>query len=102
MERNENNLGYTLAKKRIKVIKGFYIHLTTFVFVIGFILLLNTQNKSLSELFEQTDYYVKLNFLLWGIFLFIHWALVFGSALLFGREWEKRKLQELMEKEKNV
>ena len=40
--------------------------------------------------------------LFWGIGLFFHWFGVFGTKFLgFGKDWEERKIKELMEKEKN-
>lgn len=101
MEREfKEDLNHKLARERLKAIKGFYLHLTTFVFVVSFILLLNTQHISIIELFEKADIYVIMNFALWGIGVFVHWVIVFGAALVFGTDWEHRKMRELMEKEK--
>jgi len=36
----------------------------------------------------------------WGIGLAAHGFSVFGRDLFFGKNWEERKIQELMEKEK--
>ena len=39
--------------------------------------------------------------LFWGIGLLAHGTSVFGSNLIFGKEWEERKIQEFMNKDKN-
>jgi hypothetical protein len=35
----------------------------------------------------------------WGIGLMSHWWGVFGSRIFFSRDWEERKIRELLEKE---
>jgi hypothetical protein len=37
----------------------------------------------------------------WGIGLLGHWFSVFGRDIFFGKNWEEKKIQELMEKDKN-
>ena len=91
---------YSLARNRVKAVKAFYLHLAAFVFVNGFILLLNLPHRSVTEILLKKEDYAMSNFVLWGIVLFIHWASVFGVQLIFGKKWEEQKLQELMKKEK--
>ena len=98
--RETGNFRYSFARNRVKAIKGFYIHLAAFVFVNGFILLLNYRHSSFYEIFLVKEDYAMSNFVLWGIVLFVHWASVFGVQLIFGKKWEEQKLQELMKKEK--
>ena len=87
---------YFAAQKRVKSIKGFYIHFTVYVFVnivLSIQIYLNTQN----------DFWRWVSFspaLFWGIGILAHGTSVFGSNLLFGKNWEDRKIQELMEKDK--
>jgi 2TM domain len=38
----------------------------------------------------------------WGIGLVVHGLSVFGSNLFFGRGWEEKKIQELMDKDKKT
>ena len=96
--KEQNDYRYESARKRIKAIKNFYIHLAAFVFVNGFILILNTRHQGIVEYIMEED--TLRNLVLWGSLLFIHWAVVFGATLLLGKDWERRKLQALMEKEK--
>lgn len=99
MERNyhEEEL-YKVAKKRIKEIKGFYIHLMAYIFVNGFLLFINKKISinNFSNI-ELQDFSLMF---FWGIGLFAHWIGVFGTKLFLGKEWEEKKIKELMEKEK--
>src|SRR5690606_17209817 len=96
MKREQQDLRYTIARKRVKTIKTFYIHLAAFIFVNGFILMVNTPHSSVSEIFFEGNKYILSNFVLWAIVLLIHWASVFGADLVLSKKWEERKLQELM------
>jgi 2TM domain len=95
---NNPEAKYELAVKRVKRIKGFYIHALVYVLVNGFILI-STFNKSFGD--ENFWQWQNLNTLLfWGIGLAAHGFSVFGTNLLFGKDWEEKKIQELMRKEK--
>jgi len=87
---------YFAAKRRVKSIKGFYVHFTVYVLV-------NTFLCIQIYLTNKNDFWRWESFstaLFWGIGLLAHGAGVFGSNLLFGKNWEDRKIKELMEKDK--
>jgi cell division protein FtsW (lipid II flippase) len=87
---------YFAAQKRVKSIKGFYIHLTVYVFVnifLSFQIYLSSKNE-----FWRWESFSPALF--WGIGLLAHGTSVFGSNLLFGKNWEERKIKELMGKDK--
>lgn len=80
---------YYRAKKRVEDIKGFYGNLLSYCLVIPALILVN--------------YYTYWQFkwfwfpmLGWGMGLVFHAFGVFG----YGKSWEERKIQELLEKEK--
>jgi len=99
MERNyKNNISYQAAQKRVKDIKGFYIHLVVYLFVNAAIFVVSTQGEGFINSLSHLSNYSTLFF--WGIGLFAHWASVFGPSFLFGKEWEERKIKELMDKDK--
>ena len=99
MERNyKNNISYQAAQKRVKDIKGFYIHLVVYLFVNAAIFVVSTQGEDFINSLSHLSNYSTLFF--WGIGLFAHWASVFGPSFLFGKEWEERKIKELMDKDK--
>jgi hypothetical protein len=87
---------YFAAQKRVKSIKGFYVHLTVYVFVnifLSFQIYLSSKNE-----FWRWESFSPALF--WGIGLLAHGTSVFGTNLLFGKNWEERKIKELMEKDK--
>lgn len=91
---------YELAYKRVKRIKGFYVHALVYVLVNSF-LILSTYMKSstATEVFFSWKTFSVAFF--WGIGLVAHGLSVFGRDLFFGQEWEDKKIQELMDKEKS-
>ena len=104
MERNfKQEQSYIRAKKRVKDIKGFYVHLSVYIiiniFISGVIIYgLMTSGDSFSEAFSNFGVYSTWVF--WGIGMFFHWLGVFGfKSIGFGRDWEERKIREMMEKD---
>lgn len=99
--RQEQN--YIKAKKRVKDIKGFYVHLTVYIiiniFISGVIIYgLMVSGDSFTEAFSNFGVYST--WLFWGIGMFFHWLGVFGfKSIGFGRDWEERKIKEMMEKD---
>ena len=91
---------YNLAYKRVKRIKGFYIHALIYLLVNAsgiFVrtngeLFLNPRNFWSWETWDTTIF--------WGIGLVAHGMSVFGRDLFFGSDWEQKKIQEFMDKDK--
>ena len=99
METNyKDNISYRAAQKRVKDIKGFYIHLVVYLFINTAIFVVTTQEQGFIDGLSDLSNYTTIFF--WGIGLFAHWASVFGPGFLFGKQWEERKIKELMEKDK--
>ncbi len=98
-EQNENKIAYEMALKKVKKIKGFYIHLTVYVIVNTFIII-STINKSAigNEIFFKWETFSTAFF--WGIGLLAHAFSVFAPSFILGDKWEERKIQELMDKDK--
>jgi 2TM domain len=91
---------YELAYKRVKRIKGFYVHAGVYVLVNAFIIISSFSRSELgAEVFFKWGTYSTAFF--WGIGLVAHGLSVFGRDLFFGADWEDRKIKELMEKDKN-
>ncbi|MFT7350910.1 MAG: hypothetical protein ACI9XR_000633 [Flavobacterium sp.] len=93
---NDNQNGktaYQNAYKKVQEIKGFYVHATIYVLVIGFLIFINLKYSA--------DY---LWFLWsaggWGIGLFFHALRVFNFIKFFGKDWEEKKIQDFMDEEK--
>ncbi|WP_417428035.1 2TM domain-containing protein [Halpernia sp.] len=82
------------AKNRVKHIKGFYKHATVYFFVNLFIIASCYIDNPLS--LNLSDPYMTAVF--WGIGLFAHGFSVFGRDFLFGKNWEQREIQKILNK----
>ncbi|WP_378184033.1 2TM domain-containing protein [Aquimarina sp. SS2-1] len=96
MENSERNKKYIRAKKRVQEEKGFYSHLTAYVIVNIFLLFINS--NFIDEGFNNwLEWNLYLTPLLWGIGLFFHWVKVFNPNIIFSKQWEERKIKEIMD-----
>ena len=89
---------YNLAYKRVKRIKGFYTHLVIFIVINSIVIINNSFQSSNTFLWSWKNFSTAL---FWGIGLLAHGLSVFGRNIFFGKNWEEKKIQELMEKEKS-
>ena len=90
---------YNAAYKRVKRIKGFYVHAMVYVLVNIFIVYGNYYGNS-NRGYDFWSWQTFSTALFWGIGLLAHGLSVFGRNLFFGQNWEERKIKELMDKEK--
>lgn len=91
-----NEEAYLRAKKKVDAIVGFYWHLAVYIVVNLFLIILIGVNSG--EGFTGFGPYATATF--WGIGLAFHFIGVFGPNFLFGKDWEKRKVEEFMEKDR--
>jgi len=89
---------YRYAYKRMKRIKGFYIHLLVYILVNSVGILANT-NKYLKDSNEFWSWETFATPLCWGIGLLAHGVAVFGRNIFFSADWEEKKIQQLVQKE---
>lgn len=85
---------YERAKKRVEELRSFYTHLFVYLAVNAGLFLLNILTSPRNLWF----YWPLIG---WGIGLAIHGLSVFGTEKLLGKDWEERKIKELMNKDKN-
>jgi len=91
---------YEAAHKRVKRIKGFYIHVLVYVFVNAFIIISSYMRSRIgAEVFLRWETFSTALF--WGIGLLAHGLSVFGRDIFFGTNWEEKKIQEFMDKDKS-
>ena len=90
----EKEFRYLQAKKRVKEVKGFYIHALVYILVNLAIVLLKYYKNG-------TIHFQEWGLGFWGIGLLIHGFSVFIPNFFLGKNWEERKIRELMEKERN-
>lgn len=84
---------YEEAKKQVKEIKGFYSHLISYVVVISVLVFINLY-------YTPKHIWFFWPMMGWGIGLFFHALAVFNIVPFFGKDWEEKKINELIEKEK--
>ncbi|MDD5689640.1 MAG: 2TM domain-containing protein [Caldisericia bacterium] len=84
---------YQEVKKRVEEIRGFYSHLLAYVLVNILLFIINL-------LTSPGVFWFYWPLLGWGIGVLVHAIGVFGLFGFLGKEWEERKIKELMEKEK--
>ena len=100
---NSINEEYKLeqVRKKVKEMRGFYKHLAAYLFVNIFFWAIQIINMKPQDSFFKWGTFATAFF--WGIGLFFHWYSVFGLGInvVFGKDWEQRKIKQLMEKEKN-
>jgi hypothetical protein len=86
---------YMQAKKRVERIKGLYMHLAVYCFVVPTLIFINLK-------FEPHFHWFWFSALGWGFGLFMHWLNIFGFNLIgIGKNWEDKKIKELMIEDKN-
>ncbi|TRZ42832.1 2TM domain-containing protein [Robertkochia solimangrovi] len=95
MENFKEQDKYMRAKERVAEMKKFYGNLTSYILVIGFLTFINWYTNRLAYpwvLWAAGG---------WGLGLLFHAAKAFGWNPMFNKEWEERKIREIMEKEQN-
>ncbi|BCY28660.1 2TM domain-containing protein [Flavobacterium okayamense] len=95
---NTEEIRYREAQKRVKKIKGFYTHSMVYLVINIMIVIINIQNLKDGESYFQVQNFFTAFF--WGIGLLAHGLSVFLPDWILGQNWEERKINELMEKEK--
>lgn len=90
---NSPNERLRQAKKKVKKMKGFYIHALVYVLVNGFLLLV--YYTLIQQEFGNNTFVTPY---LWGIGLAIHGFTVFGPDLILGNNWEAKEIQKILNK----
>jgi uncharacterized integral membrane protein len=93
MVEDHNDEAYKRAKKRVKDLRDFYTHVIIYVVVNIILLVINLIQNPDSLWF----YWVTIG---WGIGLGFHGLSVLMHGNLLGQDWEDRKVEKYMEKEK--
>ncbi len=97
-ETGVSNEEYYMAYKRVKRIKGFYVHFIVYVFVNLFLIFNRRFESQTNEVFFQLQTYATIFF--WGIGLVAHGLSVFSKEFFFGSDWEEKKIRQFMDKDK--
>lgn len=93
---NQNDFRYQQAKKQVEKLRGFYGHLFSYVAVNIMIAIFNYYDLKAGETYFQFKNFMTATF--WGIGVLIHALFVFFPRFSFFRNWEEKKIKELMNK----
>lgn len=92
MEYNRREASYFMASERVKAIKEFYACIILYCTIIPILIWINYQTTSFPwAIFPALG---------WGFGLVTTGMAAHGINPLWGKEWEQRKIQELMNNEK--
>ncbi|SEB53210.1 Histidine kinase [Tenacibaculum sp. MAR_2009_124] len=97
MKVSTENLGsskYVKAVERVEKLKEFYQNLVSYCLVIPFLIFINMR-------FVPQFQWFWFPMLGWGIGLLFHYFEVNNYSLFLGKNWEERKIKEMMDEEKN-
>lgn len=86
---------YMRAKKRVDDLKGFYSNLVSYCLVIPFLIFINLMTSPGYHWFWFPMFG-------WGIGICFHAFGVFGYKIGLGKEWEERKIRELMDNDNST
>ncbi len=86
------NSKYVKAVERVEKLKEFYQNLVSYCLVIPFLIFINLK-------FSPGFYWFWFPIFGWGIGLVFHFLEVNNYNIFLGRNWEDRKIKELMDKE---
>lgn len=93
VENNSTEAKYHRAKKRIREEKKFYSSLMSYVFFIAFLAFINYYTNGWGYMWFLWAAFG------WGIGIVTKAIKVFRLNPFFGKNWEEKKIQELMKKE---
>ncbi len=94
-----NEIRYSEAVKRVKKIKRFYTHLFVYIVINLMIVIVNIQNLKPDESYFKLENFFTAFF--WGIGLVAHALSTFMPTIIFGKNWEDKKIKEMMAKDRN-
>lgn len=89
---------YLQARKKVEKIKGFYVHFAVYIVINIFLLAIIAVNLDKGENFWKFGHFSTAFF--WGIGIVFHALGVFGADIIFGKDWEDRKIEEYINREK--
>lgn len=93
------------AKKKVEELKKFYVHFGVYL-AVNLFLTIRGIYFDIQDGFMLSDIITDLGtywlWIFWGIGVAFHAFKVFGFSLLFGSDWEERKINEFMDRNKNV
>lgn len=87
----EYSSAYQKAKGKAKLLRKLYSHIQTYLIV-------NSAFFILNYLTDPENLWVLCPIIGWGFFLMIHIVDTYAKVYKYNDNWEKRKIEELMQK----
>jgi hypothetical protein len=91
---------YKEARKRVRRKKSYYSTLIAYFSVCTFLTFLNWFQMDFRTDADWHDWWVRWVWFGWGIGMFFYTISFFKTGVIFGQDWEERKIKEEMEKMK--
>ncbi len=91
---NIDNIAYLKAKDKVKEIKGFYFNLMFYCIIIPALIFINLK-------FTPDYHWFWFSAGGWGVSVLFHGLSTFGYSPFLNREWEERKIKDLMDSDNN-
>lgn len=95
---NSNELLEQMIKERVHKLKQFYIHL--FIYVIGIIVYVSKTYFGVPFNFWPIKFINEFVMWVWTFFLVVQAVQLFLVQKVFGTNWEQKRIQKMIEKEK--
>lgn len=103
------NTKYERAQKKVDTIKGFYKHLRVYIIINVLLILLRVKifkffkdgDFSNVQFDRWLDWNTYGTAAIWGFALVLHGLYAFQYKFKFFKNWEARKLKEILDKEEN-
>jgi two-component system LytT family sensor kinase len=86
------NSNYIKAVEKVEKLKEFYQNLISFCLVIPFLIFINLK-------FSPGFHWFWFPIFVWGVGLTFHFLEVNNYNIFMGKDWEERKIKEMMEEE---
>jgi len=93
VETPDDRIRYERARRRVREIRAFYLHCAIFVAV-------NVLLHAINFVASPRVYWAFWPLLGWGIGLLAHGFATYRWMPFMGREWEERKIRELMDRDR--
>lgn len=100
MDSGQPDDNYMYAERKVKRIKGFYVHFSVYVIINTIALVTAYRHSKTSADFWELDTFWML--LSWGIGLAAHGISVFAPHFLFSKKWEEERIRKIIDKERKT
>ena len=80
------------ARRQARNLRGFYMHALIYAAVITMLVAINISSGDA----WRGNWWVQWPAMTWGVLVVLHGIVATGRIALFGKDWEERKVEELM------